>query len=50
MWPSDPKGGRAVGRGGNFFSNTIDGFFRYLRNIQRQPVPVQVSVGAVGGL
>ncbi|CAD5205877.1 unnamed protein product [Bursaphelenchus okinawaensis] len=47
MWPEkaprDPKSG-------NFFSNTIDGFFRYFRNIQRQPVPLQIGIGASGGI
>uniref|UniRef100_A0AC34R6F6 Uncharacterized protein n=1 Tax=Panagrolaimus sp. JU765 TaxID=591449 RepID=A0AC34R6F6_9BILA len=26
-----------------------DEFFRYLRNIRRQPIPIQIGVGATGG-
>ncbi|CAD5207740.1 unnamed protein product [Bursaphelenchus xylophilus] len=48
MWPD--KAPRDPANQGNFVSNTIDSFFRYLRNIQRQPVPMQIGIGATGGI
>ncbi|KAE9550589.1 hypothetical protein FO519_006195 [Halicephalobus sp. NKZ332] len=34
---------------GNKIMAWTDAFFRYLRNIRQQPVPVQIGVGASGG-
>lgn len=38
------------GRPQNTFVTSMDNFLRYLRTIEDKPVPVQISVGATGGL
>jgi hypothetical protein len=43
---------RAIDRHSNkrSVSSTMDEVFRYLRNIQNKPVPVQLAIGASSGL